>query len=97
MPSAVGNIFAVSVFAGMITRVTEGGHTIGGYGICDTGVHQPASSDDIRYISAMTTVEILHAVERWTAFLSEYMYVKADTALQHEEYNAVIVLDDIAQ
>ena len=81
----------------MITRVTEDGHTFGGYGICVTGVHHPASSDDIKYASAMTTVEIVHAVERSTAFLSEHRYVKADTALQQEEYKAVMVLNDITQ
>ena len=61
-----------TVLAGMITRVTEGGHTFGGYVICVTDVHQPASSDDIRYVSALsalTTVEIVHTVERSTASL----------------------------
>ena len=77
--------------------VTEGGHTFGGYGICVTGVHQPANSDDTRYDSATTTVEIVHAVQRLTAFLSEDRSVKADTALQLEEHNAVMVMDDIAQ
>ena len=86
---------AVSVLVRMITCVTEGGHTFGGYGICITGVHQPASCDDIRYVSAMTTMEIVHAVARSTAFLSEHRYVKADTAVQQEEHNAVMVMDDI--
>ena len=83
--------------AGMITRVTEDGHTFGGYGICVTGVLQPASNDDTRYVSALTTVEIVHAVERSTASLSEHRYVKADTALQKEEHNAVMVMDATAQ
>ena len=60
-------------------------------------MHQSASGDDIRYVSAMTTVEIVHAVERSTAFFSEHRYVKADTALQQEEYNAVMMVDDTAQ
>ena len=86
-----------AVLAGMITRVTEGGDTFGGYGIRVTGVLQPASSDEIRYVSALTTVEVVHAVERSTASLSEHRYVKADTALQQEEHNAVMVVDDTAQ
>ena len=64
-PAVRSRQIAVSVLAGMISRVTEGGHTFGGYGIC---------------VSALTTVEIVQAVERSTAFLSEYKYVKADTA-----------------
>ena len=75
-----------AVLAGMITRVTEDELAFGGYGMYVTGVHQPASSDDIRYISALITMEIVHAVER---------YVNDNTALQHEEHNAVMVVSQI--
>ena len=57
----------------MITRVTEDELAFGGYGMYVTGVHTPAISDDIRYISALITMEIVHAVER---------YVNDNTALQ---------------
>ena len=59
---AISPIVPAAVLAKMITRVTEGGYTFGGCRICVTGLHQPANSNDIMYISAWTTVEI--AVER---------------------------------